>query len=119
MSLSRSRRAATSSSKSAATTTARSTSSSGINNNGRIAGYFGSGAQHHPNKGYLINAPYAQGDIKSENFPHSVQTQVTGLNNGGVQVGFYSTQNNASGRQQQLRLVLQRVIPRGRVPDQQ
>ena len=69
----------------------------GINNNGRIAGYFGSGAQHHPNKGYTINAPYAQGDIKSENFPHSVQTQVTGLNDGGVQVGFYSTQNTASG----------------------
>jgi hypothetical protein len=68
----------------------------GINNNGRIAGYFGSGAAHHPNKGYTINAPYAQGDIKSENFPGSVQTQVTGLNDGGVQVGFYSTQNNAS-----------------------
>ena len=68
----------------------------GINNNGRIAGYFGSGAAHHPNKGYTINAPYAQGDIKGENFPHSVQTQVTGLNDGGVQVGFYSTQNNAS-----------------------
>ncbi|HEX4089466.1 MAG TPA: hypothetical protein VHZ33_12165 [Trebonia sp.] len=69
----------------------------GINNNGRIAAYFGSGAQGHPNKGYTITAPYAQGDIKSENFPHSVQTQVTGLNDGGVQVGFYSTQNTASG----------------------
>jgi hypothetical protein len=69
----------------------------GINNNGRIAGYFGSGAVHHPNKGYTIGAPYAQGDIKGENFPHSVQTQVTGLNDGGVQVGFYSTQDNASG----------------------
>jgi hypothetical protein len=69
----------------------------GINNNGRIAGYFGSGAAHHPNKGYTINAPYAQGDIKSENFPHSVQTQVTGLNDGGVQVGFYSNSDNASG----------------------
>jgi hypothetical protein len=69
----------------------------GINNNGRIAGYYGSGAKGHPNKGYLVSAPYAQGDIKGENFPHSVQTQVTGLNNNGVQVGFYSTQNNASG----------------------
>jgi hypothetical protein len=69
----------------------------GINNNGRIAGYFGSGAAHHPNKGYTIGAPYAQGDIKSENYPHSVQTQVTGLNDDGVQVGFYSTQNTASG----------------------
>jgi hypothetical protein len=69
----------------------------GINNNGRIAGYFGAGVPGHPNKGYTINAPYAQGDIKGENFPHSVQTQVTGLNDDGVQVGFYSTQNNASG----------------------
>jgi len=69
----------------------------GINNNGRIAGYFGIGQPGHPNKGYTINAPYGQGDFKSENFPHSVQTQVTGLNDGGVQVGFYSTQNNKSG----------------------
>jgi hypothetical protein len=69
----------------------------GINNNGRIAGYFGAGVPGHPNKGYTINAPYAQGDIKGENYPHSVQTQVTGLNDDGVQVGFYSTQNNASG----------------------
>ena len=69
----------------------------GINNDGRIAGYFGSGAAHHPNKGYTINAPYAQGDFKSENFPRSVQTQVTGLNDDGVQVGFYSDTNTASG----------------------
>lgn len=69
----------------------------GINNNGRIAAYFGSGVKGHPNKGYTITAPYAQGDIRSENYPHSVQTQVTGLNDGGVQVGFYSTQNTASG----------------------
>jgi hypothetical protein len=69
----------------------------GINNSGRIAGYFGIGMPGHPNKGYTINAPYAQGDIKSENFPHSAQTQVTGLNDDGVQVGFFSTQNNASG----------------------
>jgi hypothetical protein len=69
----------------------------GINNSGRIVGYFGSGAVHHPNKGYTINAPYAQGDIKSENYPGSVQTQVTGLNDDGVQVGFYSNEDTASG----------------------
>ncbi len=70
----------------------------GINNNGRIAGYFGSGAVNHPNKGYTINAPYAQGDFRSENFPGSVQTQVTGLNDGGVQVGFYATHGHGLGR---------------------
>jgi hypothetical protein len=68
----------------------------GINNEGLIAGYFGSGAAGHPNKGYTIRSPYAQGDIAGENFPHSVQTQVTGLNDNGVTVGFFSTQNTAS-----------------------
>jgi len=68
----------------------------GINNEGVIAGYFGSGAKGHPNKGYVMLPPYAQGDILSENFPHSVQTQVTGLNDRGVTVGFFSTQNTVS-----------------------
>ncbi len=68
----------------------------GINNEGVIAAYFGSGAKGHPNKGYILHPPYAQGDIASENFPHSVQTQVTGLNDKGVTVGFFSTQNTAS-----------------------
>ena len=34
----------------------------GINNNGKIAGYFGSGAPGHPNKGYTLDAPYGQGN---------------------------------------------------------
>jgi hypothetical protein len=68
----------------------------GINNEGVIAGYFGLGSKGHPNKGYVIDPPFAQGDIHSENYPHSVQTQVTGLNDKGVTVGFFSTQNNAS-----------------------
>jgi hypothetical protein len=33
----------------------------GINNHGKIAGYFGSGAQGHPNRGYLLAPPYGQG----------------------------------------------------------
>jgi hypothetical protein len=68
----------------------------GINNEGVIAGYFGSGAKGHANKGYEILPPYAQGDILNENFPQSVQTQVTGLNDRGVTVGFFSKQNTAS-----------------------
>lgn len=68
----------------------------GINNEGVIAGYLGSGAKGHPNKGYQFLPPYSQGNIHSENFPHSVQTQVTGLNDRGVTVGFFSTQNNAN-----------------------
>jgi hypothetical protein len=68
----------------------------GINDSGVIAGYFGSGAQGHPNKGYLLLPPYRQGNYVNENFPGSVQTQVTGLNNRGVTVGFWSTMNNAN-----------------------
>ncbi len=68
----------------------------GINNSGVIAGYFGSGAQGHPNKGYFLLPHYSQLDYRIENFPGSVQTQVTGLNNRGVTVGFWSDQNNAN-----------------------
>ncbi len=68
----------------------------GINDWGVIAGYFGSGAAGHPNKGYLLFAPYGQRNYLNENFPGSVQTQVTGLNNEGVTVGFWSSMNNAS-----------------------
>jgi len=69
----------------------------GINNQGVIAGYFGSGAQHHPNKGYLLFPPYGQQNYASENFPGSAQTQVTGLNDHGDTVGFWSSTNTASG----------------------
>ena len=68
----------------------------GINNEGAIAGYFGSGAAGHPNKGYVLRAPFAQRNFGNENFPGSVQTQVTGLNDSGVTVGFWSRQNTAS-----------------------
>ncbi len=68
----------------------------GINDQGVIAGYFGSGAQGHPNQGYLLLPPYGPGNYINENFPGSVQTQVTGLNNRGVTVGFASTMNNAN-----------------------
>jgi hypothetical protein len=68
----------------------------GINNEGIIAGYFGSGAAGHPNKGYVLFPPFAQRDFANENFLHSKQTQVTGLNDRGVTVGFFSTQNTAN-----------------------
>ncbi len=68
----------------------------GINNEGVIVGYFGSGADaNHPNKGYELLPPFAQGDFGNRNFPGSAQTQVTGLNDTGVTVGFFSTTNAA------------------------
>ncbi len=65
----------------------------GINNHGRIVGYFGSGAHGHPNKGYQLAAPYHQANYKAENFPKSAQTEVTGLNDQGTTVGFFSVTN--------------------------
>lgn len=67
----------------------------GINNSGLIAGYFGSGAAGHPNKGYTAAPPYTS--FTNENFPGSVQTQVTGLNNIGTTVGFWSDTNLGVG----------------------
>jgi hypothetical protein len=68
----------------------------GINDSGKIAGYFGSGVKGHPNKGYLLQLPYKQTDYRNQNFPGSKQTQVTGLNNNGIDVGFFSTMNKAN-----------------------
>jgi hypothetical protein len=73
-----------------------------INNAGAIAGYFGSGAPNAtpppftltPNQGYTTSAPYTS--FTAENFPGSSQTQVTGINNGGVTVGFYADSNGAT-----------------------
>jgi hypothetical protein len=64
----------------------------GINDNGVIAGYFGSGmpASTHPNKGYTVDLPYGQGNYVNENFPGSQQTQVTAIDNKGATVGFWA-----------------------------
>ena len=67
----------------------------GINNSGEIAGYFGSGAAGHPNQGYTTTPPYTS--FTPENFPGSVQTQVTGINNLGTTVGFWSNTNLGVG----------------------
>jgi hypothetical protein len=68
----------------------------GINQHGLIAGYFGSGAMGHPNKGYLLSFPYGQANYRNANWPESTQTQVTGLNDRGASVGFWSTTNTAN-----------------------
>jgi hypothetical protein len=68
----------------------------GINNRGQISGYFGSGAQGHANKGYLLVMTHHGTRYQNENFPSGLQTQVTGLNDVGVTVGFWSGQNTAS-----------------------
>jgi hypothetical protein len=70
----------------------------GIDTVGVIAGYYGSGAAGQPNKGYLLVPPlYGQGNYSNQNFPGSVQTQDTGLNDFGVYVGFWSNTNLGVG----------------------
>jgi hypothetical protein len=75
----------------------------GINVKGRIAGYFGSGAPGHPNQGYTLlptttgGNNYNQNGYQSENFPGSAQTQVIGLNDHAMHVGFWSPTNNDNG----------------------
>lgn len=68
----------------------------GINKRGAIAGYFGSGAMGHPNKGYLLFGGAGPARYMNENWPESTQTQVTGLNDRGVTVGFWSSMNTAN-----------------------
>jgi hypothetical protein len=67
-----------------------------INSSGRIAGYFGSGLHGHPNKGYLVSRPYGPGSFTGVNFPRSAQTEVTGINDKGVVVGFFSHTNKGN-----------------------
>jgi hypothetical protein len=66
----------------------------GINQHDLIAGYDGSGQAMHPNKGYLLSLNPVS--YRNENWPASAQTQVTGLNDRGVSVGFWSSTNNAA-----------------------
>jgi Cu/Zn superoxide dismutase len=67
----------------------------GVNDQGVVAGYFGSGAAGHPNRGYTVHSGATS--FVDENFPGSVQTQVTGLNDRGVTVGFFSHTDKGQG----------------------
>ena len=67
----------------------------GINNTGHIAGYFGSGAAGHPSRGYILRPPYGPSRYQDIDVPGSAQTQLTGLNDEGVQVGFSSARSVA------------------------
>ena len=65
----------------------------GINNRRQI-GYFGSGEAGHPNKDTCGLRPSSS--FANENFPGGIQTQVIGINDTRVTVGFWSTQNTKS-----------------------
>jgi len=59
----------------------------GINKNGVIAGYHGSGADaQHPNQGFTLTLPNT---FTAENYPGAVQTQVIGINDSNGTAGFF------------------------------
>lgn len=68
----------------------------GVNDNSKIAGYFGSGALGHPNQGYTIKPSYGQSNYTNENFPGSMETQVTALNNHKDTAGFWVDSKNVN-----------------------
>jgi hypothetical protein len=73
----------------------------GINNEGLIAGFYGSGNPGDPNQGFLLTPT---GTFTPEDFPPTsqnpvtgnevLQTQMTGLNDNGVEVGYFYNTNN-------------------------
>lgn len=63
----------------------------GINNRGLIAGFYGSGDAGHPNQGYLLTT---SGTFNAVDFPGVPQTQLTGLNDKGIAVGYFYPTNN-------------------------
>ena len=67
----------------------------GINNEGLIAGFYGSGAPKDPNQGFLLT-PSGTGTFTAVEFPGSAQTQLTGLNDKGIVVGYFYPTNNGT-----------------------
>ena len=63
----------------------------GINNFGLIAGFYGSGAMGDPNQGFLLTPNHST--FIPEDFPGVPQTQLTGLNDTGVEVGYFYKTN--------------------------
>lgn len=62
----------------------------GINNVHELTGFYGHGGLAHPNRGYEVYPPYHQRNYRGINFPMSLNTQLTCLNNTKTVAGFYS-----------------------------
>jgi hypothetical protein len=65
----------------------------GINKDGKIAGYHGSGNPGHPNKGFVLTLPST---FTPENVPNSLQTQVIGINDAKETAGFFIDQKQVT-----------------------
>lgn len=90
----------------------------GLNNEGRAAGYYGSGSPSHPNNGYVVRPPYLQNNFKVQNFPQAVDTQITALNNKRTIAGFYvDSKGGTYGAMQSAGIWTKYSAPHGRDPD--
>jgi hypothetical protein len=62
----------------------------GINNEGHVVGYYGSGSVSDPSHGYVVYPPYQQANFRGIAFPKASNTIATGLNNQKLVVGYYT-----------------------------
>jgi hypothetical protein len=70
----------------------------GLNDGGKLAGFYGNGSVSNPNQGYVVDPPYQQTNFRSYNYPNASDTQVTSLNDKKTVVGFYrDAKNNVRG----------------------
>lgn len=63
----------------------------GINNGGRVVGYYGSGSPSDPSSGYLIYPPYQSKNFKLLQYPQAADTIATAANNRRTEAGYYVT----------------------------
>jgi hypothetical protein len=61
----------------------------GLNNGGRIVGYYGSGIPSDPSEGYLTIPPYGANNYQSVVYPRAADTIATCLNNARMLAGYY------------------------------
>ena len=93
----------------------------GINNAGKIVGYFGSGDAGHPNKGYALERAVLAGQLRQREFPRrSADADYRPQRRRRQRRLLLSDQRQQCGRQQQLRLLAGgRAVSRGQFPDQE
>jgi hypothetical protein len=69
----------------------------GINNEGHIVGYYGSGTPSDPSKGYILDRPYGPTDYRNIGYPGAEDTEPTCRNNKQTIVGFYAEKGQTRG----------------------
>jgi hypothetical protein len=66
----------------------------GINDGGKLAGFYGSGSASDPSEGYIVVPPYQQNNFRKEGYPGAVDTELAGDNDKKTFVGFFRRANN-------------------------